>query len=213
MADLKEYYRRAVSSRVTEIADALVQRATDPEGAAAIIRRAAHSLRGSGGTYGFPEVSEAAAIAEDAGETELDGAATALLTVLRGISVANAPSRSILIIDDDAEIALLLRAVLGAPNRDIVHTPSAAAAQELIGTRTFDVALLDLMLPDADGRSVLRSMRERGRAAHVIVLSGKNSPEIERECRDLGADDYVVKPFDPEALASRVARHLADGPA
>ncbi|HEX6693420.1 MAG TPA: response regulator [Longimicrobiales bacterium] len=209
MADLKDYYRHAVNGRVAEIEDALARRATDPDGAAVVIRRAAHSLRGSGGTYGFPEVSAAAAVAEDADDEELDSAAEALLTVLRGIRAAQPAPRSILIIDDDPEIVLLLRAVLGATGREIVLAASAEAALQTLRTRSFDIALLDLMLPDADGRSVLQAIREGGAAARVIVLSGKSNPEVERECRELGADDYVVKPFDPEALAARVSHQLA----
>jgi CheY-like chemotaxis protein len=209
MSDLRQYYRQAVIGRIAEIADALARRTAEPDIAAAAIRRAAHSLRGSGGTYGFPDVSAAAATTEDAPDSELDSTARALLAVLQDISADVQPQRTVLIIDDDPEIALLLRAVLASSGREIMLAESAAAAGEILRTRSPDVILLDLMLPDADGRTVLRGIRERSPAAHVIVLSGKSHPDIERECLALGADEYIVKPFDPETLAARVTARLS----
>ena len=71
MSDLAEYYRQAMSGRVQELENALARHTDDPAGTAATIRRAAHSLRGSGGTYGFPEVSAAAGVVEDAADADL----------------------------------------------------------------------------------------------------------------------------------------------
>ena len=208
MSDLAEYYRQAMSGRVQELENALARHTDDPAGTAATIRRAAHSLRGSGGTYGFPEVSAAAGVVEDAADADLVRGTHSLLDVLRGISADPKPKAGILIVDDDPEIALLLRAVLAAPDRELVQAPSAAAAQTALQSRAFDIVILDLLLPDGDGRTVLRRMREAGSAAHVIMLSGKTASAVEAECRALGADVYMVKPFDPDIVAAHVTDHL-----
>ena len=68
----------------------------------------------------------------------------------------------------------------------------------------YDVIVLDLMLPEVDGLTVLRTLRERGRSAHVLILSAKDTVEDRIQGLSLGADDYLVKPFSFDELCARL---------
>ena len=75
----------------------------------------------------------------------------------------------------------------------------------------YDVIVLDLMLPTLDGLSILQRLRRAGRAASVLVLTAKDSVEDRIRGLDLGADDYLVKPFAFDELLARVAPWFAAG--
>ena len=68
----------------------------------------------------------------------------------------------------------------------------------------YDVIVLDLMLPEIDGLTLLRTLRERGRSAHVLILSAKDMVEDRIQGLSLGADDYLVKPFSFDELCARL---------
>jgi CheY-like chemotaxis protein len=72
--------------------------------------------------------------------------------------------------------------------------------------------VIDLMMPDMDGLTVLRRRREAGlaRAARVIVLTANSDPVVLAQCHELGADDIVLKPVDPERLLAAVAATVSD---
>ena len=71
-------------------------------------------------------------------------------------------------------------------------------------TSPYDVIILDLMLPGLDGLSILRNLRKRGSDAHVLVLTARDGTDDRVKCLNLGADDYVVKPFVFAELLARV---------
>lgn len=210
MEDLKRRYREAVAGRVAALETALAALQSEPEEARSSIRRVAHSLRGSGATYGFPEVTAAAAAVEDGTDDVLAGRVESLLSVLRGIAAA-APGRRVLVIDDDPEMQLLLRAVLARVGVQVEVAENAAQAQERVRREGFDLILLDLLLPDADGRKVLLTIRDSAPnlATPVFVLSAKTGQQARTECLALGANSFIEKPFDPEALAAEVAAQLS----
>jgi two-component system KDP operon response regulator KdpE len=108
---------------------------------------------------------------------------------------------SILIVDDEPQIQRLLKIGLAAENYKITEARNAATAMKLVEEDSFDVFILDLGLPDSSGLSVLTRIRELSNAP-VIVLSVRNDETIKVKALDLGADDYVTKPFGlPELLA------------
>jgi DNA-binding response OmpR family regulator len=111
----------------------------------------------------------------------------------------------ILIVDDDGD----LRAVLGFALRDagylVVEAADAPAALERAGTELPDLVVLDLNLPGADGLTALPGLRGEGESRRpVIVLSVRSSEEDVVKALDLGADDYLTKPFSPRTLLARV---------
>lgn len=117
----------------------------------------------------------------------------------------------VLTIDDEAPIRRLLRISLESHGFQIFEAATAEEGlQAVLGAKP-DVILLDLNLPDKDGRDVLRSLREWSKVP-VIVLSVRNAEEDIVEMLNAGADDYVVKPFTTAELQARIGvavRHRA----
>jgi diguanylate cyclase (GGDEF)-like protein len=124
--------------------------------------------------------------------------------------VTSADGRTILIVEDDPEIQYLLSFVLDEPDRTVEAVSTAAEAEEILASRDVDLVVLDLILPDADGRSLLTSMRRRPETASVpvVVISARGGSESRQECYDLGADHYLEKPFDADELAADVTARL-----
>ena len=118
---------------------------------------------------------------------------------------------SILIVDDEPQIQRLLKIGLAAENYKITEARNAATAMKLVEEDSFDVFILDLGLPDSSGLSVLTRIRELSNAP-VIVLSVRNDETIKVKALDLGADDYVTKPFGLPELLARIRVHPAPPP-
>jgi len=116
----------------------------------------------------------------------------------------------VLIIEDDPEMQYLLTVVLGDDGRDVVAVDTGAEAEALLATEDFDLVVLDLILPDVDGRSVLSRLRSRRETAGVpvVVLSARGGTDVRQDCYDLGADHFTEKPFDPDELAADVTARL-----
>jgi DNA-binding response OmpR family regulator len=111
--------------------------------------------------------------------------------------------RTILLIEDERAISEPLTAALAREGFDAVLAETAAAGMELFAKREPDLVLLDVMLPDGDGRDVLRRIRETSRTP-VILLTARGE-ELDRVLGlELGADDYVTKPFSGAELVARM---------
>jgi DNA-binding response OmpR family regulator len=110
----------------------------------------------------------------------------------------------LLLIEDDIHIAreLLLRWRDG--DRLAQHAPTLAQADQALAQATFDIVLLDLGLPDGDGMEWLASWRVRDPHGAVLVMTARDRVADRVKGLRLGADDYVVKPFDPEELDARI---------
>lgn len=121
-----------------------------------------------------------------------------------------APPRGILIVEDDPEIAYLLGAVLAGEGRELHTAATGAEAEEIAGRMPIDLIVLDLILPDVDGRTLLTRFRERPETASapIVVVSARGGADIRQDCYTLGADLYVEKPFDPELLSTDVGTRL-----
>lgn len=117
----------------------------------------------------------------------------------------------ILVVEDEAMLLNTLRLTLDRQGFDVEAVATGAAALVALQRRHPDVVLLDLGLPDIDGVDVVRQARALGFATRLVVLSARGSDRDKVLALDLGADDYLTKPFSmPELLARlRVAlRHL-----
>ena len=208
-ADLQTFYVSNLDPQISAIEVALDALERDEPGAVDSMRRVAHQLKGSGTSYGFPEVTDRAAAVLAASGDELLTTAEALLDVLQGLKDEWKVSSCILIVDDDRLMQALLQRVLDAPDRTILQAASRAEAIERLQLQP-DLVLLDLFLPDADGRDVLGEMRSSPDWASipVIVLSGADAELARIESLALGADAFMGKPFDPEALQTLAASLL-----
>src|SRR5690349_10255997 len=113
----------------------------------------------------------------------------------------------ILIIEDDAQIRRFLRAALAAEGYRMQETTTAEEGLAQAQSRQPDLILLDLGLPDRDGLEVIRSVREWGKIP-ILVLSARGQERDKIAALDLGADDYVAKPFGVGELLARIRAAL-----
>lgn len=128
----------------------------------------------------------------------------------RQADAAGPGTARILIVEDDEAAQLLARRAVDDLAGDVRVAPTMEEARHELENEDFDLVLLDLILPDGDGRQLLTEMRERPRSAQtqVVVLSGKTGSNTKLECFRLGADEFFEKPFDPEVLEAAVGRQL-----
>lgn len=109
----------------------------------------------------------------------------------------------VLVVDDDPAIRRTLTINLRARDYDVETAADGRSALQIVDERMPDVILLDLGLPDLDGVSVLRRLRTFTQVP-VVVVSARDEPDDKVEALDLGADDFVTKPFSLEELLARV---------
>ena len=109
----------------------------------------------------------------------------------------------VLVVDDEPEILRALRTNLAAHGYDVSTATTAAEAQAAYAARRPDLILLDLGLPDADGLQLVERIRSHA-ATPIVVLSARGAERDKVRALDLGADDYVVKPFGVDELLARI---------
>jgi two-component system KDP operon response regulator KdpE len=119
----------------------------------------------------------------------------------------NAPPLRVLVIDDEPPIRKLLRMGLGTQGYQILDAPNGKTALELIAQKP-DLVILDLGLPDMSGLDLLRMLRERNESVPIVVLSSRDDETAKVQALDLGADDYVTKPFGMDELLARIRAAL-----
>jgi diguanylate cyclase (GGDEF)-like protein len=119
-------------------------------------------------------------------------------------------SQRLLVVEDDPEIRYLLETTLSDGAREILSAADGAEARRHLDSGRIDLVILDLILPDVDGRSLLAQMRDRPETApaQVVVVTARGGTEARQDCYSLGADAFVEKPFDPEELAADVTVRL-----
>ena len=110
----------------------------------------------------------------------------------------------ILLVEDDDRLRRALAITLTSQGHDVRGAGTVAEAVHLAQSRIFDCAIVDLGLPDGDGADVIRALRDSGRTDPVIVLSARRDQADKVSALDLGADDYVTKPFGVDELLARV---------
>ena len=113
----------------------------------------------------------------------------------------------ILLIEDDTHIRRLLRAALARAGHAVVEAGTAREGLSLLDIDKPDVVLLDLGLPDRDGLELIQPIKARS-VATLLVVSARETVAEKVAALDLGADDYLTKPFDTEELLARVRTSL-----
>lgn len=112
--------------------------------------------------------------------------------------------KQILLVEDDGDIAALLRLNLEDEGYVITHEADGGRALQLLGQAHWDAVILDLMLPNVDGLTLCRAIRQRDHYLPVIIISARSS-ETERILGlETGADDYLAKPFSVQELVARI---------
>ena len=111
----------------------------------------------------------------------------------------------VLVTDDDPLTRIVVRLLLQKQHFEVIEAADGRQALELAVRTGPDVVLMDLNMPEMDGYEAIARLRQDQSTAQVpiVVLTGEEAPEIEHRVLHLGANDYIVKPFDPEMLISR----------
>ena len=119
----------------------------------------------------------------------------------------NAPPVRVLVVDDEPPIRKLLRMGLTAQGYQTLEAPNAKTALDLLAQNP-DLIILDLGLPDMLGHDLLRTVRARNDRVPIVVLSSRGDEAGKVQALDLGADDYVTKPFGMDELLARMRAAL-----
>jgi two-component system KDP operon response regulator KdpE len=119
----------------------------------------------------------------------------------------NAAPIRVLVIDDEPPIRRLLRMGLGTQGYEILEASNGRAALELLAQNPA-LIILDLGLPDIQGHELLRMIRESGDSVPIVVLSSRGDEAGKVAALDLGADDYLTKPFGMDELLARMRAAL-----
>ncbi|QBR01532.1 response regulator transcription factor [Paraburkholderia pallida] len=110
----------------------------------------------------------------------------------------------ILVVEDDAQIGAAMRSRLTRLGHAVDLEADGAAANSLLGVERFDLVVLDVMLPSMDGFAILRNLRAAGSTTPVLLVTARSAIDDRVSGLALGADDYLVKPFDYRELEARV---------
>jgi diguanylate cyclase (GGDEF)-like protein len=208
---LKTDFLDGLSAFGSAIAAAERMLRSQPQEAAATIRRIARVMLGADYVQAIPELLTTCQSVLNAQDSELSHWVAALNTIVeRHCSTLPSERAVILIVDDDPILTQLLSLRLRSPTREIVVAATAAQAMEIVHHRLISLVLLDLGLPDRDGRDVLAEIRLKtaSLAIPILVLSAMDDPHVKMECFALGADAYFDKPVNIELLLTVVAAKL-----
>ncbi|MBI4249948.1 MAG: response regulator [Elusimicrobia bacterium] len=115
--------------------------------------------------------------------------------------------KSILVVEDETVVRELIRRILSEAGYDVALAADVKSAMESIHGRRPDMILLDLVLPGKSGLEVCRHVRRTPalKEIPILILSAKGAPADQMEGLQQGADDYLIKPFDPKDVKARVA--------
>jgi two-component system KDP operon response regulator KdpE len=117
--------------------------------------------------------------------------------------LSTSPAAKVLIIDDEPPIRKLLRLGLRAHGYETLEAPNGKAGLDLLAENP-DIIILDLGLPDIEGMELLQRIRQHSESVPVVVLSSRSDESGKVKALDLGADDYVTKPFGMDELLARM---------
>lgn len=197
-------------SRIQEITDVFAD-LTCIEEIRDSIRRLSHILRGSAGTFGFAQISQLAAMVEESSEKELYQQLQALIALItETVAGRDKNNRRILVVDDDPDIQHFLKLSLEAEGYLVTHCSTIAQAWKIMNEETVELVILDLILPDGDGRNLLLDLRISNRFANIpIVVLSSRGLSASSECYALGADLYFEKPLNSVVpLVTAVSKRL-----
>ena len=114
----------------------------------------------------------------------------------------------ILVVDDEPHILEVVRAYLARDGHEVSTAADGDAAMESVRDRDPDLIVLDVMLPKRSGFEVLRELRSAGSVAAVVMLTARDDVIDRVAGLEIGADDYVTKPFEPRELVARISAVL-----
>jgi len=119
---------------------------------------------------------------------------------------ANPARSSVLIVDDEATTRTLVRLLLERDGYRVIEATNGRHALALVAAQSVDLVVIDLLMPELDGYEVIVELRRQQRhlMTPIVVVTTEEGPVVEKQVLDLGADDYILKPFEPIVLTSRI---------
>ena len=113
-----------------------------------------------------------------------------------------------LVVEDDAPVRTLVAEVVRLQGHEVLEAANGAQAIELAASGQPDLVLVDWVLPDISGTEVILELRRQGHSGPVVMLTARSAKMDEVVGLEVGADDYITKPFDSRILAARINAHL-----
>ena len=119
---------------------------------------------------------------------------------------AGATRPTVLIVDDEVTTRTLVRLLLERDGYRVLEAFNGKIALEIAAAHDVDLVVMDLLMPELDGYGAILALRhqERHAATPIVVVTTEDGPAVEKQVLDLGADDYILKPFEPTNLTSRI---------
>ncbi len=120
----------------------------------------------------------------------------------------NDTAKKILVLDDEPELRALLSAYLGSRGYSVRQVENATHLDRLLARESFDVLILDVMMPGEDGLSICKRLRLAGEIMPILMLTARGETVDRIIGLEMGADDYLAKPFEPRELLARIEAML-----
>jgi len=166
----------------------------------------AHEIRAAMRAAGFPTMRDQAMRLVSEGITSIEEVDRVLAND-KATSAAQTRSRSrVLVTDDEPITRMLVKLLLERDQFEVLEAANGRQAVEIAVRERPDLMLIDLNMPEMDGYEAIGRLRRDFTLATlpIMVLTSEEGPGVEKRVLELGADDYIIKPFDPEVLLSRV---------
>ncbi len=210
MREERQAYLRTLCAQLSVLEVGRIEiEAGDPRAVPAV-QRVIRSIADTARRAGFPEIVRAAVAASESapGSASLETLLVALRELVNGRDFGET---HILVIEDDPVTSRFVDRLLSMPKRHVHLCCTLAEAELALATYDVTLVILDIGLPDGDGRSLLARLRAQSFHATlpIIVVSGLTGPQSRTECLALGADDYIPKPITPVELSALVTRLVA----
>jgi CheY-like chemotaxis protein len=164
----------------------------------------AYEIRAAMRALGYPTMRDQALKLVDQGVTSIEEVDRVLAS--DGAAPPAHEKRRVLVTDDEPITRMLVKVLLEREQFQVLEATNGREAVEVATKERPDVLLIDLSMPEMDGYEAIRRLRRDLSLATlpIVVITADDGPGIERRVLELGADDYIVKPFDPAILLSRV---------
>lgn len=203
----------ALSAQLEGLETAAERLEEDP-GVGVSLRRIARSLESAARNLELTEIAAGSVAIQRAADAHLPRSVANFLDRVAELRRSRPHEEAtILVVEDSKTVAAATRAYLKADGRELIVAETAGEARAVLDERDVDVVILDLILPDRDGRDFLVEMRERASTASVpvIVLSSRSGSVARAECMAVGADEFLEKPAEPKHLRAAVTRQIKAG--
>jgi DNA-binding response OmpR family regulator len=116
----------------------------------------------------------------------------------------------ILVVEDEDALRTIVQHELTAHGYEVEAAEDGEVAMQMLGKKTYDMAILDIYMPNMDGMEVLKQIREKNLAKKVIMLTGVDELKVARDSLALGANDFITKPYDINNLVACIKRVMKE---